>query len=61
MVIKNIIISWQNKNQVLILILTFYCISMLAENILERENGVIFFSIFINFFALKNLYESEKE
>jgi len=61
MVIKNIIISWQNKNQVLILILTFYCISMLTENILERENGVIFFSLFINFFALKNLYESEKE
>jgi len=48
-------------NQLLILLLIFYCIVMFTENILEREAGVIFFSFLINFFGLFNngLLENE--
>lgn len=48
-------------NQLLILLFVFYCIVMFTENILERESGVIFFSLLINFFGLFNngLLENE--
>jgi O-antigen ligase len=57
---KNIFLSIKEGNTMLILLLTFYGIMMLFENILERENGVIFFAFFINFFALKNYYNIEE-
>jgi hypothetical protein len=57
---KNIFLSIKAGNTMLILLLTFYGFMMLFENILERENGVIFFAFFINFFALKNYYNIEE-
>lgn len=50
----NISLSIIHKNHLLIIILGFYSVVMLSENILERENGVIFFSFLLNFFALNN-------
>ena len=50
----NIKLSLNNKNYLLINIICFYSIVMMTENILERENGVIFFAFFINYFALNN-------
>lgn len=41
-------------NQLLILTLIFYCIVMLTENILERESGVLYFSLFLSYFSLFN-------
>jgi O-antigen ligase len=55
----NINLSFIHKNYLLIAVLSFYSIVMLSENILERENGVIFFSFLINFFALKNYTKNE--
>ncbi|WP_171032356.1 O-antigen ligase family protein [Polaribacter aestuariivivens] len=50
---KKIILAYKTNNTLLISILIFYGVTMLFENILERENGVIFFALFINFFSLK--------
>ncbi len=36
-------------------IIIFYAIEMLAENVLDRQNGVILFSFLINFFTFKNI------
>ncbi|WP_439131146.1 O-antigen ligase family protein [Polaribacter sp.] len=55
----NISLSIKNKNFLLVIIISFYSIVMLSENILERENGVIFFSFLINFFSLKNFIKNE--
>ena len=55
----NINLSINYKNHLLIVVLSFYSIVMLSENILERENGVIFFSFLINFFALNNYTKDE--
>lgn len=43
------------NNYLLITVIVFYGVTMLFENILERENGVIFFALFINFFSLKKI------
>lgn len=55
----NLVFAIRFNNQLLILILIFYGIVMLTENILEREGGVIFFALFLNFFASKSLYARE--
>ncbi len=55
----NMIYAIRFNNQLLILLIFFYSIVMFTENILEREDGVIFFSFFLNFFALRSLYASE--
>ena len=39
------------NNQLLILVLIFYGIVMFTENILEREDGVIYFALFLSFFS----------
>ncbi len=57
---KNIQTSLKEQNYILVLILVYYGVSMFTENILERENGVIYFSLFINFFGLKNYKENEE-
>jgi O-antigen ligase len=44
--------AFKGKNYLLIAVLVFYSIVMFSENILERENGVLFFSLFINFFLM---------
>jgi len=50
----NLVFAIRYDNQILILLLIFYGIVMFTENILERETGVIYFSIFLNFFGLFN-------
>ena len=51
---RNFFLSIKYKNHLLFLVVTFYMIVMFTENILEREDGVIFFSLFLNYFALLN-------
>ena len=51
---RNFFLSVKYKNHILFLVVTFYMIVMFTENILEREDGVIFFSLFLNYFALLN-------
>ncbi|MEN8817179.1 MAG: O-antigen ligase family protein [Nonlabens sp.] len=48
----HLIRAFSKKNYLFIALLLFYCIVMFSENILERENGVIFFSFFINLFCM---------
>ncbi|MEN8879646.1 MAG: O-antigen ligase family protein [Polaribacter sp.] len=50
-------LAFKTNNTLLLSILVFYSVMMLFENILERENGVIFFSFLINFFSLKKFYK----
>ena len=56
----NLIYAIRFDNQILILLLLFYGIVMFTENILEREQGIIFFSFFLNFFTLKSLFKREE-
>ncbi|MFT4801036.1 MAG: O-antigen ligase [Flavobacteriaceae bacterium] len=51
----------KSKDFIHISILTLFLFMMLIENILERQNGVIIFSFFINFFAFKNISETSDE
>lgn len=44
-----------NKDFMFISVLIFYCLIMMTENILDRQNGVMLFSIVINFFTFKNI------
>lgn len=56
--------AYSNKNYLALAVVLFYCIVMFSENILEREQGVIFFSFFANLLFLKNskyLIESTKK
>ena len=55
--VKNAI---KKRNVHSLIILCFYSIVMLSENILERENGVIFFSFFLCFFSLNNYNKDEQ-
>jgi len=48
----HLIFAIRFDNQILILLLIFYAIAMLSENLLEREHGVILFSFFLAFFGL---------
>ena len=48
----HLIRAFYNRNYLFIAILLFYCIVMFSENILERENGVLYFSLFINLFLM---------
>ena len=50
------ILNYSNKNgnQVLFFILLYFGFNMLSENILEREDGVIFFSFFVNLFLFNS-------
>jgi O-antigen ligase len=40
--------SNKNRDQLLFFLLLYFGLNMLSENILEREDGVIFFSFFVN-------------
>ena len=50
----NINLAVKQQNYLFVIISVFYLVNMMTESILERENGVIFFSFFICFFGLKN-------
>ena len=56
---KHINIALKEKNKTFFILLLFYSTVMLTENILERENGVIFFSLFLSLFGLKNYFKIE--
>lgn len=53
MMIYNFKLALRNKDFVHIAGLVLLFTTLLTENILERQNGVILFSFFINFFAFK--------
>jgi O-antigen ligase len=53
-------IGLNRKNYLGIAILILISVFMLAENILEREQGVIYFAIFINFLFFENFPKSLK-
>ena len=57
----NLTLAIRYDNQVLILLLIFYGLTMSFENILEREDGVIYFSFFIGYFALYTRYTHSLE
>tara|TARA_B110000908_G_scaffold31475_1_gene37432 strand:+ start:475 stop:1227 length:753 start_codon:yes stop_codon:yes gene_type:complete len=57
---SNVKIAIKKRNVHSLIILCFYSIVMLSENILERENGVIFFSFFLCFFSLNNYNKDEQ-
>lgn len=50
-------ISNKRESQLFFFLVSFFCLNMLTENILEREDGVIIVTLFINFF----LFSSNKE
>jgi O-antigen ligase len=52
----NINRSLKSGEFITVAIIVFYCIVMFSENILERQNGVLYFSLFINllYFLSKN-------
>lgn len=52
--VNNIKLAILSNNKIFVLLLLFYSIVMLTENILERESGVIFFSFFLSLFGFKN-------
>jgi hypothetical protein len=56
-VLYNINRSLKSGVFITVAIIVFYCIVMFSENILERQNGVLYFSLFINllyFLSKKN-------
>ena len=53
-VIKTIFNAIKKKNMILFSITIFFSISMLFENILERQSGVILFSFYICLFSFHN-------
>lgn len=56
----NMVYAIRFDNQILMLLLIFYGIVMCTENILEREDGVIYFAFFLNFFGMLS-YENKEE
>ncbi|MCB0463967.1 MAG: O-antigen ligase family protein [Flavobacteriaceae bacterium] len=53
--------AYKKGNHILMVILIFYCFVMITENILEREDGVLYFSFFICFFNTIHVIESEEK
>ncbi len=53
-VLYQLIKGLNNRNHLLVALLLFYCMVMFSENILERENGVMFFALLINLFVMLN-------
>ncbi len=54
MLIYNITESIKSKDIIYAAIIVLFACVLLIENILERQNGVILFSLFVNFLAFKN-------
>jgi O-antigen ligase len=57
----HLIRAFYKKNYLFIAVRLFYCIVMFSENILERENGVLFFSFFINLFLMLDYNFDKKQ
>lgn len=54
--IINFIFAVRFNNELLILLIIFYGILMLTDNILEKEAGVVYFALFFNFLAARSLF-----
>lgn len=54
----NLRICFINKDYFAFCLILMFMIFMITENILDRQNGVILFAFFINFFFFKNMNES---
>lgn len=52
----NFVFAVRFNNELFILVLLFYGVVMLTDNILEREAGVVYFALFLNFFTSKTLF-----
>ncbi|HIB36730.1 O-antigen ligase family protein [Mesonia sp.] len=57
----NFLYAIRLDNKFFIAVMLFYFLNMLTENILEREDGVIFFALFLNLFSLNSLFEKLPE
>lgn len=55
------IISLNKKNSLAIAMTLLFAVWMLAENIIERQDGVMYFAIFLNFFYLLNFYTGKRK
>lgn len=53
----SIVLGIRFDNRLLILTIIFYGVVMFTENILERESGVLYFSLFTSYFSLFNSKE----
>ena len=51
--------AFQKGDFVHIAVITVLCVSLLTENILERQSGVLLFAFFVNFFTFKTLCSEE--
>jgi O-antigen ligase len=60
LIVKTSVDAIKKKNTLLLLITVFFAISMLFENILERQSGVILFSFYICLFSFYNFSNNEK-
>lgn len=52
-------ISNKKESQILFLLTLYFCLNMLTENILEREDGVIIIALFINILLFKPSKETD--
>lgn len=53
-IVYNYKIAIKNKDVMYLSFLVFFTVIMLFENVLERQNGVMLFAFFINYFAHRN-------
>lgn len=57
---RALVLSVKHSNYWLFMTVVFYGLVMLTENILERENGVVFFAFFLSYFSLLNKDEIKR-
>ena len=55
----NIKLALRANDMLFLSVLIFFMVIMLFENVLERQNGVMIFSVLINYFGFKNLLKIE--
>lgn len=53
--------AYRKKGYLTVAVLLFYLLVMFSENILERENGVVYFSFFVLFFYTTQKIESTQK
>ncbi|MEN8886872.1 MAG: O-antigen ligase family protein [Winogradskyella sp.] len=60
-IVYNIKIALKFNDNLYLSIILFYLIIFLFENVLERQNGIIFFAFLFNFFCFKNSSKFTKQ
>ncbi|NNK87888.1 MAG: O-antigen ligase family protein [Flavobacteriaceae bacterium] len=56
----NLRLAIRTNDMLFLSVLILFIVIMLFENILERQNGVMIFSVLINYFGFKNLLKLER-